>query len=105
MNSISLLILAVLVALTHQSEDSLLLNKLIINDNPSISASKTNKNDENILMYRINDEKSVYILNKLNNKFSLKDSSKLNLYLANSIKIKINKDKNSRFKRANNQKQ
>ena len=80
MNSISLLILAVLVALTHQSEDSLLLNKLIISDKPWISASKTNKNDENILMYRINDEKSVYILNKLNNKFSLKDSSKLNLF-------------------------
>lgn len=71
MNSISLkiLIIAVLVALTHQSTNSLLLNKLSVN-NPA------GKNDEKILMYRINDDDSVYILNKLNNKFALKDSSK-----------------------------
>ena len=78
MNSISLLILAVLVALTHQSEDGLLQKKLIINKNQSIS-TQNNKNDENILMYRINGEKSVYILNKLNNKFSFTDQSEIKL--------------------------
>ena len=79
MNYISFLILGVLVALTHQSEDGLLQKKLIINKNESISAY-TYKKEENILMYRINDNESFFILNKLNNKFTFRDPSEINLF-------------------------
>ena len=80
MSSIRLLILGVLVALTHQSEDGLLQKKLLIKKIQSISAN-TNKKEAKILMYRINDHESFYILNKLKNTFSFKEASEINLLL------------------------